>query len=203
MTTINYPAGVPGPLPPLPVRQWTVAEYHQMLQTGVLQSGDPCELLEGWIVPKTSRNPPHEQTLDIAQDVFQASLAPEWRLRVQSAITTSDSEPEPDFAVIHNPVTRYAQRLPGPADIGLLVEIADSSLIHDRKAEGRIYARAGIAEYWIINLFDRQVEVYTRPDPAADEPAYMHRTDYRPGDAVPLVLDGREVARLPVIDLLP
>src|SRR4051794_16481458 len=112
MTTITYPSGVVAPLPPQPVRKWTVDEYHQLLQSGLLQSGDPVELLEGGWVTKMSRTPPHEQTLDIAQNVIRAFLPPAWRLRVQSAITTGDSEPEPDLAIIRNPVNRYALRLP-------------------------------------------------------------------------------------------
>jgi Uma2 family endonuclease len=203
MTTITYPAGVVAPLPPLPPRRWTVDEYHHLLQTAVLQSGEPVELLEGWLVTKMSRNPPHEQALDIAQNVIRGFLPPDWRLRVLTAITTGDSEPEPDLAVIRNPISRYASRLPGPADIGSLVEIADTSLAHDRKTKGRIYARAGIVVYWIVNLVDRQVEVYTAPDPLAAEPTYTQHADYLTGDSVPLVLDGREVARIPVADLLP
>src|SRR4051812_40621289 len=108
MTTVTYPSGVIAPLPPLPPKQWTVDEYHQMLASGTLKSGDPFELLEGWIVPKMPRNPPHEQTLDIAQTVLRGVLPGDWRLRVQTAITTGDSEPEPDLAVIRNPITRYA-----------------------------------------------------------------------------------------------
>ncbi len=203
MTTITYPSGILGPLPPLPPRRWTVDEYHHLLQTGVLRSGEPVELLEGWLVTKMIRNPPHEQALDIAQNVLRNFLPADWRLRVQTAITTGDSEPEPDLAVIRNPISRYANRLPGPADIGLLVEIADTSLAHDRRTKGRIYARAGIPVYWIVNLVDHQVEVCTNHDPLAAEPAYTRHTDYLPGDAVPLVLDGTEVARLPVNDLLP
>jgi Uma2 family endonuclease len=203
MTTIMYPSGVVAPLPPLPPKRWTVDEYHQMIENGTLKSGDPFELLEGWIVPKMPRSPPHEQTLDIDQNVLRGVLPAEWRLRVQTAITTGDSEPEPDLAIIRNPIGRYANRLPGPSDIGLLVEVADTSLAHDRKSKGRIYARAGIAVYWIVNIVDRQVEVYTEPDALATEPAYAKHIDYLPGDSVPLVLDGQDVARLPVTILLP
>jgi Uma2 family endonuclease len=203
MTTITYPSGVPGPLPPLPVKQWTVAEYHQLLRNGTLQSGDPYELLEGWIVRKMSRNTPHEVALVIVPETFRSVLPTGWHLRIQSAMTTADSEPEPDVIVVRGAPRDYLAAHPGPANLGLVVEIADSSLIHDRGTKGRIYARAGIVEYWIINLVDRQVEVYTVPDPQADEPAYTQHVDYLPGDSVPLVLDGREVARLPVHDPLP
>jgi Uma2 family endonuclease len=203
MTTITYPSGVVAPLPPLPPKRWTVAEYHHMLDSGLLKDGDPVELLEGWLVTKMTRNAPHEQAVDLGQNVFRAILPAEWRLRVQTAVTLGDSEPEPDLVIIRNPIGRYANRLPGSPDIGLIAEIADSSLAHDRKTKGRIYARAPIAVYWIVNLIDRQIEVYTSPDPAKADPAYGQHTDYVPGQSVPLVLDGQEVARIPVNDLLP
>src|SRR5207248_1191302 len=84
----------------------------------------------------------------------------------------------------------YDTRHPGPSDFGILIEVADSSLLTDRRDKGRIYARESIPVYWIVNLVDRQVEVYTDPDPAASPPAYRTRTDYRPGDAVPITFRG-------------
>ena len=85
----------------------------------------------------------------------------------------------------------------------MLVEVAESSLDHDRTVKGRAYSRVAISVYWIINLCDRQVEVYTDPTGPAPRPAYRARRDYGEADAVPLVLDGHEIARIPVRDLLP
>jgi Uma2 family endonuclease len=123
-------------------------------------------------------------------------------LRSEQPITLSDSEPQPDIVLARGDHTTYRTRHPGPADIGLVVEVADTSLTVDRNDMARIYARAGLPVYWIINVVDRQVEVYTDPRPADPVPAYATRTDYRPGDAVPLVLGGRPIAQLPVDDLL-
>ena len=184
-------------------RRFTVAEYHRLLAVGILQSGDPYELFEGLIVKTHKRGPPNAATVSLAGDGIRSVLPPPWRLREQCAITLADSEPEPAFAVIPGPAQRYTQGHPTAADIAMVGEVADITLHHDRTTKGRIYARAGVAAYWILNLVDRQVEVYTDPDAAADEPAFRQRTDYRLGDSVPLVLDGREVARLPVHDLLP
>jgi Uma2 family endonuclease len=203
MNTVTYPSGVVAPLPPQPVKQWTVDEYHQLLQNGTFESGDPFELLEGWIVPKMSRNAPHDVSLVLVRERLSAAVPAGWHVRVQSAITTADSEPEPDVAVVRGAARDYLVEHPGPPDIGLVVEIADSSLRHDRGAKARIYARANIAVYWIVNLADEQVEIYTDPDPLAAEPSYLRHVDFLPGDSVPLVLDGREVTRLPVNDLLP
>jgi Uma2 family endonuclease len=134
--------------------------------------------------------------------LFRA-LPPGWDLRVQSAVTLSDSEPEPDLAIVRGDESLYLARHPGPPDVGLVAEVADSTLPADRIDKCRIYARAGIVCYWIINVNDRQIEVYSNPSGPTAAPAFAQRMDYRPGDAVPLVLDGMTVASLAVQDLLP
>src|SRR5689334_3065062 len=116
----TYPSGVIAPLPPQPVRRFTVAEYHQLLASGVLKSGDPYELLEGWIVAKMSRNSPHEATADKSEDAIRAALPSGWHLRGQKAITVSDSEPEPDIAIVIARTDRYVNGHPTPADITLI-----------------------------------------------------------------------------------
>ena len=84
-----------------------------------------------------------------------------------------------------------------------MVEVADSSVDTDRTDKQRLYAAAGLPVYWIVNIPERQVEVYTDLQPAADPPSYASRRDYKPGDALPVVLDGVSVATVPVSDLLP
>jgi Uma2 family endonuclease len=122
---------------------------------------------------------------------------------VQCAITLGDSEPEPDGAVVRGDARTYLTRYPGPGDVGLVIEVADSTLAADRIDKGRIYARAGIVCYWIVNLVDRQIEVYTSPSGPTAAPAFAQQADYHVGDAVPLVLDGTTVVSIPVQDLLP
>jgi Uma2 family endonuclease len=134
---------------------------------------------------------------------FRRILPAEWDLRTRCAITLSDSEPEPDLVCVKGDDRAYVSRRPEPADIGQLTEVADSALDFDRTTRSRIYARAGICYYWIINLVDQQIEVYASPSGPTANPSYAKRTDYRPGDSVPFVLDGAEVARIPVSDLLP
>ncbi|HVK17875.1 MAG TPA: Uma2 family endonuclease, partial [Fimbriiglobus sp.] len=94
-------------------------------------------------------------------------------------------------------------RHPGAGDIGIIIEVSDSTLAFDRRDKGRIYARAGIPVYWVVNVADRQVEVYTDPQPGATPPAYAARTDYPPGQNVPIVLDGQVAATISAADLLP
>src|SRR5689334_16606792 len=86
--------------PPILMRRWTVDEYHTMIRAGVFAHDERFELLEGWIVPKMSRNPPHDASMDQTHEEVRSRLPNGWRIRVQSAITTSDSEPEPDLAIV-------------------------------------------------------------------------------------------------------
>jgi Uma2 family endonuclease len=190
-------------MPPLPSRRFTVAEYRQMIDAGIVTEDPPVEFLEGWITPKMTRKPPHDGTIDVVEGAIAPHLPPGWFLRTQRAINTNDSEPEPDIAAVRGDRRTFMQRHPAPADIGLLIEISDSTLKQDRQVKGRIYARAGLPRYWIVNLVDRWIEVYTDPDSAAASSRYRTRTDYGPGDTIPLILDGQVVASLPVADLLP
>ncbi len=198
------------PTVPLPLlgtmagfRRFSVAEYHQLIDIGLLTENDNLELIEGYLVLKMSRNPPHDSSIHLALRKLLRCLGPDWSVRIQSAITLSDSEPEPDLAVVRGDERRYTVHHPTPADVGLVIEVADSTLLGDRADKGRIYSRAGIANYWIINLIDRQVEVYSSPSGPGASAAYGHRTDYGAADQLPLVLDGIVVASIAVRELLP
>jgi Uma2 family endonuclease len=188
---------------PEPVRRLTVAEYHQMIKAGILQEDDPFELLEGWLVPKMGRNAPHDLALNLAENEIERRLPPQWVRRGQSGMTTSDSEPEPDIAIVRGPRRRYHQQHPGPGDTALVVEVSDATLRRDQTIKHRIYARAKIPVYWIINLLDMQIEVYSEPTGAKAKARYRQRQDYEASEEVPLVIDGKEVGRIPVRDLLP
>jgi Uma2 family endonuclease len=118
-------------------------------------------------------------------------------------VTGETSEPEPDVAVVRGNRRDYLERHPEPRETGILVEVPDSTLRHDRGFKKRIYARDRTPVYWIVNLVDRQVEVYTDPTGPADVPDYRQRQDYKPGEDVPVVIDGQEVGRIPVAELLP
>jgi Uma2 family endonuclease len=203
MSTIIPPLVKLGSAPPLPVRRFTVDEYHRMLQSGIIPVGERCELLDGWIVLKMTRSPLHDLALGLVEDEIGRRLPQSWFRRGQSAVTTTESEPEPDLAVVRGRRREYDTHHPGPAAIGLIVEIADSSLSQDRTVKGPLYARAGIPIYWIVNLVDRILEVYTDPTGPDPNPAYRQRQDYPVGVLVPLVLDGTEIDRIPVADLLP
>ncbi|MBL8794428.1 MAG: Uma2 family endonuclease [Planctomycetia bacterium] len=203
MSIISPPAATLSQPPPYPIWKFTVNEYHQLIQLGVLSEDDRVELLEGWLVPQMPRNTQHDVTIDKSQDALRSQLPAGWRLRVQSAITTSDSEPEPDFAVVPGPPERYLAHHPFPQDIGMLIEVSDTSLDRDRNRKGPLYAGANIPIYWIINLIEAQVEVYTDPTGPAAVPGYRQRQDFKPGGSVPLVIGGQVVGQVAVSDLLP
>ena len=185
------------------IAKFSVARYQRMIETGILTADDKVELLENYVVLKMPRNPPHDSTIQRMLETLFPCRPPKWSWRVQSAITLTDSQPEPDFALVRGSSMDYQRRHPGPPDIGLVIEVADSSLLRDQRNKTRIYARAGIPYYWIVNLVDRRIEVYTQPDAAAATPAYGSFQTYQPGDVVPLVLDGITVGSVAAADLLP
>lgn len=204
MSVATKPPPLPAILPPLPVRRFTVEEYHNLIQIGVLGEDEDVELLEGWIVPKMARTPAHDAMVStVMNDVLSPRLPKGWFCRGQSAITTAESEPEPDVAVVRGAARDYLTRHPGPADMALVVEVSDSSLQRDRVYKGRIYATAAIPVYAIINLLDNQVEVYTDPTGPDVTPVYRVRRDYKAGDVVPFIIDGRDLGPIPAEELLP
>lgn len=195
---------LPPAVPDVPVWRLTVDEYHQYIAMGTLTEDDQIELLEGLLVPKMPKGKTHDGSIGILDEYLRTLLPSGWRLRIQCAVTLSDSEPEPDFAVVRGEVRQFLKGHPTPKDIGSIMEIADSSVSRDRLLKGRIYARAKIPVYWVVNLVDQQIEVYTEPGQnAKGQPAYLKKKVYRPGDQVPVVLFGQEVGKLAVGELLP
>src|SRR5437588_11485444 len=93
-------------VPRLPVRRFTVEEYHRMIELGILGEDEDVELLAGQITPKMSRNAPHDGVLGLIDDLIRSRLPISWKVRVQCALTTADSEPEPDIAVVRGPLAR-------------------------------------------------------------------------------------------------
>ena len=188
---------------PLPIHKFTRDQYYRMVDAGVLLEGEPTELLDGWIVSKMTRKPPHDVAVWLAEDAIRQALPKGWMRRVQSATATKTSEPEPDVSAVRGKPRDYLKGHPKPKDIGLAVEVADTSLSFDRNFKGPLYARERLPVYWIINLIDSQVEVYSEPTGRGKAAKYRQKDIYRSGDMVPLVLDGKEVAQIAVDDLLP
>jgi Uma2 family endonuclease len=185
------------------IARFSVARYQRMIEAGILTSEDKVELLENYLVLKMPRNPRHDGTIDVISETLAPVVPQGWRLRVQLTVVFSDSQPEPDFAIVRGSARTYLTRHPESADVGVLIEVANSSLLRDQRDKTRIYARGNIPCYWIVNLVDQRIEVYTRPSGATAVPAYGSFQTYQPGDTIPLVLDGNPVGTVPVADLLP
>jgi Uma2 family endonuclease len=185
-----------------PYYRLSVAQYQAMAAQGILTEDDRVELLEGLLIQKMTKNPRHIWSTENADALIQPHLPAGWFTRRQDPFNTGDSQPEPDVFVVRGKPRDYIERLPAASDVALVVEVADSTLAQDRTIKQRIYARAGIPVYWIINLVDNQIEVYTQPIMGA-EPGYPAPTIYKGDDLLPLVIDGQEVARLTARELLP
>lgn len=181
---------------PLPVHRFSVADYHRLVATGVLPEIQPVELLNGWIVDKMPHNPPHDSMIDLLMGELLVLLPAPWYPRAQSAITTEDSEPEPDIAVVKGPRGRYREWHPTGLDIGTVVEVSESTLQQDRAIKSVVYARAGIPYYWIVNIPGRCIEVFFHP--LVEEGRYASHKTYALGELIPLILDGIPLGEIPV-----
>jgi hypothetical protein len=189
-------------IPPLPVHRFTVEEYHKLVEIGVLTSSDRVELIHGWIVAKMGINPPHNYAVNTLMQTFLALARATTTVRIQQPITTVDSEPEPDVVLAVGSHVDYKARQPRPSECIIVAEVADSSLHEDQTTKLELYAGAKVAEYWIVNLVERRVEVYTQPK-GGKSPTYKTRADYGPDDDVPVVIAGKRVGTITVKELLP
>jgi Uma2 family endonuclease len=176
-----------------------VDQYERLVQTGVL-SNPHIELIDGLLVKTMGKNPPHSWTVDAIRGELTRLLPPGWSLRQEQPVRIPNfDEPEPDLAVARGTRDDYANRHPGPTEIGMLVEVSESTLDRDRGDKQLAYAQGGVPIYWIVNLVDRQVEVYTGPTPTG----YQDRRVFGPNEKVPVIVDGKEVGQIGVSDILP
>lgn len=176
-----------------------VERYQEMVQSGALGADDRIELLEGVLVEKMPKSPLHVYSTRVTMRLLNAMIPSGWHLRSQDPVTLTDSEPEPDLMVVRGDGHEYLNRHPHGSEIGLVVEVADSSLRRDRGIKKRIYARAGIPVYWLIDLNSRTVEVYTGPQ-GSD---YAVRQVLEPSQELLFSLDGQLLGRVAVSQVLP
>lgn len=151
-------------LEPEELYTWVVADYHQMIESGILTPNCPVELLEGRIIRMSPQRPFHASSVHRTNKYLSKLLGNRAEVRIQSPITLGDdSEPEPDIAVVSTDINEYADRHPAPKDIYLLIEVADTTLTKDRQLKSRIYAKNLVSEYWILDLQNRQIYIYRSP----------------------------------------
>lgn len=190
-------------IPPFPVYRISVQQYHQMVDAGILTTEDRIELIDGWMVPKMGKNAAHIfATLALRRSLEALKIASVF-INSQDPVSLTDSEPEPDGMAVRGMPDNYKRRLPNSADVPFIAEVSESTLEFDRTYKKQVYAEARIPVYWIVNLVDRQVEVYTDPTGPGRSPTYKKLDTYAPGQSVPVVIDGVQLGEIPVNDLLP
>ena len=143
--------------------RFSVDEYDEMIARGILGENDRVELIRGEIVDKMTIGDRHAACVKRLIALFQLRSQGHWILSVQDPVRCEDSKPEPDLALLRSRADFYAESTPQAADILLLIEVADSSLDFDRGVKAALYAEAGVAEYWVVNLIDSCVEVHRGP----------------------------------------
>jgi Uma2 family endonuclease len=184
------------------IRRWTRDEYYRLGELGFFQQ-QRVELINGKIIEMAPVRNFHVAATDLTVDALKAAFGPGYWVRNQGPLDlTATSSPQPDVAVVRGP--RKGCSAANPTTALLVVEVSDVTLRIDRGVKARLYARAGIKDYWIVNLVDRQLEVYRSP---GRDPALPKRTIYTktmiltPGDHVTSLAAPK--AKIAVDDLLP
>jgi Uma2 family endonuclease len=161
-------------------RRFTVSEYHRLADTGILSENDRVELIAGEILRMTPVGSRHAAAVARATRALVLAAGTQAIVRVQSPIRSDDfTEPEPDLVLVRPRDDFYSAEHPRAADVLLVIEIADSSLSYDREMKARLYARAGIAEYWLSDLSGRTVTAYSAPQDGAYRAVATHAAGER------------------------
>ncbi|QDV32445.1 Uma2 family endonuclease [Tautonia plasticadhaerens] len=182
--------------------------YHRIAELGLLGPRDKVVLLDGILVNKMTKGDPHISTVKLIVVGLGRVVPQEFHVSKEDPIALpggpwgGDSEPEPDVLVLRGTIRDYNARKPGPADVPLIVEVADSSLYEDRRHITR-FAWAGIPVCWLVNLRKRTIEVYTDPSGPGEDPRYATVRTLGEADPIPVVIDGRDCGSIPARDLLP
>lgn len=179
----------------------SVERFQDWIERGVITENDNVELIEGKIVGKEVVNPPHATMTELVIEMLRENVGKGHFIGSQRPIVLKDSQPEPDVMLIAGKIRDYRHSHPTPQQVPLVVEVSDSTLDYDRSVKQRIYARSNVQTYWIVNLPERKVEVYTKPDIQADEALYLRLALYIGDDSVPIIIDGLEVGRISLSDL--
>jgi Uma2 family endonuclease len=149
---------------PVRARRWTRVEYDRLVDFDILKEDEPVELLGGQMIVAEPKGSRHATAVGLTADALRAAFGAGWVIRVQDPVALDDeSEPEPDVVVVPGHYRAYLEA--HPARPVLVVEVAERSLAFDRRFKSSLYARAGIADYWIVNVVDDVVEVHRGPVP--------------------------------------
>lgn len=145
-------------------KRFTIEEYHRLTELGFFHEDDRIELIRGEIMQMAAKGTPHTTCCRNLLRELAALVAGLAELQCQDPITLpSNSEPEPDFAILRQREDNYLSAHPTPPDILLVIEIADSTLKYDQETKLSVYAEAGISDYWLFNLVEYHLETYSEP----------------------------------------
>ena len=182
----------------------SVAQFRTMIQAGIFPDGSRLELLGGILVAKAPRTDLHDYVVGAIGDEIRRLTPDGWLVREEKPIAIGKrSQPEPDLAVVKGPRSLYSRRPPTQKETGLVVEVAETTYDTDRVDRWRIYATARIPSYWIVRLADRQVEVYRDPTGRGESATYQVSQTFGLQAEIPVIVDGREVGRIAVKEVLP
>ena len=184
-------------------RRFSRAEYERLIELGIFQPGEEIELIDGQLLVAEPQGAAHYTAIVKTTRALVTAFGPGWYVRTEGPIgLDDDSEPEPDVAVVPGQPDDYGRA--HPSRPVLTVEVAEASLAADRQRKGSLYARAGLADYWVLNLVDRVLEVYREPAPDTAAPfgwRYSRREVFDTSTRVtPLAAPGSSI---PVSLLLP
>jgi Uma2 family endonuclease len=194
------PTDVPSPCLVALLYRLSVRQYDRMILDGTIAGDERVELIDGLLVSKLGKSRSHIGAGNKGLRILWRMVPPGWHVVKGGPIVVSDwSKPEPDLAVVRGEVEDYDECDVTAADVSLVVAIADASLPADRTDRTRVYATGGIPVYWIVNLVDRQIEVFSDPGPDG----YQTRQVLGPGQDVPVVVLGVEAGWVAVTDILP
>ena len=149
---------------PFTLRKWTVEEYHKLGEMGFFHPEERVELLSGNIIIISAKGTANTSATRRTANVLRDILGNQVDVYYKSPIALDDnSEPEPDIALVRIDPLDYATHHPTPSEVYLIIEVADSSLAYDREIKAKAYARSGIADYWVLNVNERQLHVFREP----------------------------------------
>jgi Uma2 family endonuclease len=149
---------------PFTLRLWTVEDYHQMAAAGIFHPEERVELIAGQIIRMSAKGTAHTAAVRRTANVLRNLLFNQAEVYTQDPIQLNDfSEPEPDVAVVRLDPLDYADHHPTPSEVYLIIEVADSSFKYDRETKAKVYAKSGIADYWVLDVIDRKLHVFREP----------------------------------------
>ncbi len=181
-----------------------VEMYDRMIEAGVFAPDSRIYLWKGQLVEPMTKGYPHEHVVASLTALLVRLLPKGWHVRPGSPVRVGDySEPEPGFLVLRGESRDYLKRRPTARDTGLAIEVSDSSLRFDAGEKLREYASESLPAYWVVNIPNQRIDVYTRPTGPVEHPGYEECARFSLDDVVPVILDGKEVGRIAVKDVLP